>query len=97
MFGLAVGPYGTLIALCWDRGIQMGGASKLVLLHSDPSEPLLMQLVQTASGWLICVRVVGTMTNTSAALRSAGSVRVLSLAAGLCILCIHIDACRQKG
>ena len=43
VFGLAVGPYGTLLALCWDRGTQMAGASKLVLLHSDPSEPLLSQ------------------------------------------------------
>ena len=37
VFGLAMGPYGTLLALCWDRIGMMGGHSTIVLLHSDPS------------------------------------------------------------
>ena len=93
VFGLAVGPYGTLMALCWDRGSQMGGASKLVLLHSNPSAPLLLQLMQLASGWLVCDGVVGHRDKHIRALRSAGSVLAIRLAAGLCIL--HPEQCLQ--
>lgn len=40
MFGLAVGPYGALFALAWDRDKKLGhGQSTLLLLHENPSEP----------------------------------------------------------
>ena len=38
VFGLAFGPYGTVFALCWDRGHRHGGKSQLLLLHGDPSK-----------------------------------------------------------
>ena len=37
VYGLAMGPYGTVLALCWDKDGSLGSGSTLVLLHSDPS------------------------------------------------------------
>lgn len=40
VYGLAMGPYGTLFALTWDRDNSAEGGSRLLLLHGDPSKPL---------------------------------------------------------
>lgn len=37
MYAIATGPYGVLMALCWDRGAH-GSPSSLVLLGAEPGQ-----------------------------------------------------------